>query len=80
MRNIHWENLTGGEMGAENAYLLRHFILKMISLPRQARDEHEGTLKKEMRFSQATESRRGVMELPLISRRAMTRARFASRI
>ena len=26
--------------GATNAHLLRHFILKMIILPRQARDKH----------------------------------------
>ena len=28
MRNIHWENLTGGEMGAENAYLFAPFYTK----------------------------------------------------
>ena len=26
--------------GAENAFLLRHFVLKIIILPRQARDKH----------------------------------------
>jgi hypothetical protein len=38
--------------GAKNAYLLRHFILKMISLPRQARDRHRESTQKETRFSQ----------------------------
>ena len=37
--------------GAHNAYLLRHFILKMIFLPRQARDRHRESTQKEMRFS-----------------------------
>jgi hypothetical protein len=35
--------------GAENASLLRHFILKLVVLPRQAREKHgERALKKEI--------------------------------
>ena len=36
--------------GARNAYLLRHFILKMISLPRQARDKHRENSRKRCDF------------------------------
>jgi hypothetical protein len=40
---------TDPQPGAKNAYLLRHFILQTIVLPRQARDKHrESTQKREM--------------------------------
>jgi hypothetical protein len=48
--------------GAENILCLSHFILKMIILPRQARDKCRESTQKELRFTQATErspSRRG---------------------
>ncbi len=39
---------AGLDVGAKNAYLLRHFILNPIILPRQARDKHrESTHKRD---------------------------------
>jgi len=44
-------------MGAKNASLLRHFILKCIILPRQARDKHrENTQKKGCVFAGGLEA------------------------
>ena len=37
-------------LGANNAYLLRHFIPKMIVLPRQGRDKHRKHSKKRDAF------------------------------
>ena len=42
--------------GAKNASLSPFFMLKTISLPRQARDKHRENSKKEMRFSQGRSS------------------------
>eukprot|EP01046_Picozoa_sp_COSAG06_P029722 COSAG06_NODE_2777_length_6300_cov_38.831963_2_plen_170_part_00 len=42
--------------GAKNAYVMRHFILKITILPRQARDKHKGKHSKtewSPRFTQA---------------------------
>ena len=41
----------GGATGrpSQKTHLLRHLYIKMIILPRQARDKHRGKLKKEMR-------------------------------
>eukprot|EP01046_Picozoa_sp_COSAG06_P043783 COSAG06_NODE_5791_length_3272_cov_22.469587_3_plen_88_part_00 len=38
------------ERRLENAYLSRRFILKIIVLPRQARDKHRESTQKERRF------------------------------
>ena len=38
------------ERQVRKTHLLRHFILEMIILPRQARDKHRGNTQKEMRF------------------------------
>ena len=40
----------------ENAYLLRHIRLKLIVLPRQARDRHRGSAQNKCLFSQAIAS------------------------
>jgi hypothetical protein len=42
----------GGWAGAKNALLLRRFNTQTIILPRQARDKHEETLKKQAHFPQ----------------------------
>jgi hypothetical protein len=38
--------------GTVNAYPLRHFYIKTIILPRQARDKHRQSTQKELHFSQ----------------------------
>ena len=50
---------SAGLLGAESAYLLRcHFILKVIILPRQARDKHrESSQRERLRFPQMRETR-----------------------
>ena len=42
---------TLSSLAGKKTPFLRHFVLKMIILPRQARDKHRGNSKKEMRFS-----------------------------
>ena len=72
-RIIGWSKDTRGrKAGTKNACLLRHFILKLINLPRQARDKHRGTHKRDAFFAgclKASDSR----ELAAIMRTALNK-------
>jgi hypothetical protein len=51
--------------GATNAHLLRHLILKMIILPRQARDEHRENSPQNTRFCSEAAPAGGTLEKAL---------------